>query len=985
MKRFKDKYRLVLSIIVLGLAGAVLATGHAAANGECNRIGSTSNDYDYGGYHYRIIQLGINGVIPPPPGGVVSAYYVANTPYYANNPNPHNDITKPNYFVINDSKSYISSTTCNGITGVSSTNDYGGSMIAGQPDEIDAGQGVFAWNDSSFGTIRPINMGLGLAPRPNGDPTASDGYLNGRQCLSSAPTLGFTVSLAQCNDYSGANVNRSSAVIDDSGRLVIEGNGITRTIWCTEMNTSSYYPHATPAGYKSCNPDIAGVNPPAGTGFMFRDDQTCKANLSSPDCTNPYWTLWYKGNGLPGQNSLTSFVNTDAAGYLQRMYVHYDARNTGTGGFGAQNYFTLKYPTNAGACIAFTVNGQSSGSALNVPANSILNVHADFKNTGTRPWRSSDGYSFFKGSGPAALAPNNPAPPFPGGILVTGQHATFNIQVTAPANGVSATISWRVQQNGGAVTTCSQVVTSRIDNFDQEPDTKTPTLNGAPDSPTSVNFDSGVLDTVTNGAPLIKISTLTPHYYYQKFNLATSTLGAPVDIAGTGSGTGISLNNGSTNITPGVRYDLPLNNVAVGGLSLVPGDQVCSYIRIAVGSGTIDAAGNRIATNDAFHDSTPMCTTISNLPYVSAYGGDVVAGANFAQTDGSCDPNTGQQQQIVTEYDTANKRGSGAQLRTQATGQITGFPSAFLKTNPSPGTFGTGLSTTNASTPASNVTSPNFGGNFDQAECIPDWYVDRTSLTPVPPLAGTATLDAATLDSLSSGTYYYSPTAADDGTGNFQIGGPVIPTLATIDNGKRITIYVNGDLSILGNIVYTNANTQIPNFGYWANLSDIPSLYIIAKGNIYIESEVTQLDGVYIAQQKNTDNNDDSTANGGWVYTCGSPNGYPYGINDGGHFEVYDSQGVAGNGRCSAHQLVVNGAVISQRLKLLRSGSSLRYGSSTENLATAPHACAFKATDGSQNTCAAEVFDLSPDVYLANPFTSNLGKLNAINDLPPIL
>ncbi len=983
MKYFFVRHKLVLGFVLAIFAVCIFTPGHAAANGQCIREGSVVKEYNYGGYHYRIIKLGINGVIQAP-SIVPNAWYVANSAYMASGVN-HDDPTKANYYVISDSQAYISSTTCNGGPNISGPNDYGGAMISGQPDEIDASYGVFAWINGSFGNVRPNAINLGLPPKPGGDPnpdgvlTTADGG-NGYVCVPNQPTLGGTnafglsVSLFRCNNNNASDISngysRASASLDDAGRLVVQSNGGPRTIWCTELNTSTYYPHSTPSGYVNCNPDIEGVNPPRGSGFLFRDDQTCPGNISnsSYNCNDPVWTAWYKRAGLYGQDNLTPLINADAAGYLQRLYVHYDARNTGTGGFGAANFFRLRYPTNGGICSSFTINGDNS-STVSVGPSANLNLHADYQNTGTRPWRDSDGYNFLRNSGPAPAS--NPA--FPSGIIKTGQHATFNTTVTSPAAAGTSTISWSLQQNGGVVATCSRNITVVSGNFVLYPTTLKPVLNGAPDSPSAVQFESYIDAQFTSGATVVSGVRVEPRYYVKHSDNTISGIAALGD----------NVTYTAPNITT-TRYSIKPASFATSGLGLVIGDQLCSLLEVVhPGSGTVTAQG-LISVFGPDKNTPEVCVRLTNIPYISAFGGSVVAGGNFVDSSNSCDQNPGQQ--ITTWYDTTNKKGSGSQFRAQATDQITGFPSAFLKTGAA--SFGTGLSFTNDSLSATiNPILAQYGGSFDKTDCIPSWYVDPPAGTAVNATNNVAS-GTGFLGSLSPGTYtyYYSTNIGSLKIGTDIAVAPYVNT-DSIANGVHIIVYVDGDVSIVDNIIYQNAISG------WGSLANIPSVDIIAKGNIYIHSAVTQLDGVYVAQQKNV-TLPDETSNGGWVYTCASPAGTPYGPYD-GHYEVYNSlPPTNGGGRCSGHQLVINGAVIGQKFKLLRTGSSLRYAlpgaSGAENLSSAARDCAFNPSsdaypDPNHPVCAAEVFDLSPEVYLVNPFPPSAGQLNAINDLPPIL
>src|SRR6185369_2110757 len=96
--------------------------------------------------------------------------------------------------------------------------------------------------------------------------------------------------------------------------------------------------------------------------------------------------------------------------------------------------------------------------------------------------------------------------------------------------------------------------------------------------------------------------------------------------------------------------------------------------------------------------------------------------------------------------------------------------------------------------------------------------------------------------------------------------------------GGQGSIFVDGDVYITGNVAYTA--------GPWG-VGAIPTLYIVARGNIYIDPAVSQLDGVYVSY--------------GTIYTCA-----PGGVN-----VPNTAAGVyLPGGSCHNNQLRVNGAFL---------------------------------------------------------------------------
>lgn len=201
---------------------------------------------------------------------------------------------------------------------------------------------------------------------------------------------------------------------------------------------------------------------------------------------------------------------------------------------------------------------------------------------------------------------------------------------------------------------------------------------------------------------------------------------------------------------------------------------------------------------------------------------------------------------------------------------------------------------------------------------------------------------------------YYDDTKAVDGPyrANDQHGAPN-RALVISKNGaggtiaEEDTIYVDGDAYITNNITFER------NGGY-ADVSDIPRFTIVARGNIYISPDVTEIHGVLVAQPE------DGVTDSGRIYTC-APAGIqadPVSVLDRG---LYDS--------CNKG-LAIYGAVSAKQIWFLRT-----YGTVTPPTSGPP--------------TPSEHFYFTPEVWLGRPFTSDLsGKMNnynAVSSLPPIL
>jgi len=209
-------------------------------------------------------------------------------------------------------------------------------------------------------------------------------------------------------------------------------------------------------------------------------------------------------------------------------------------------------------------------------------------------------------------------------------------------------------------------------------------------------------------------------------------------------------------------------------------------------------------------------------------------------------------------------------------------------------------------------------GGIYTAHCLDDYYTN-TRLTQTPTGFGGGNIGAQ-----ASGQYQASSSISLSGT--------------NVPHGKQITLYVNGDVTITGNITYDNI---------WdaTNQKDVPFLAIIARGNIYVAPGVTTLDGLYISQP--------DTSSGGGIFNTCTPGDF-----------------------CN-QQLVVNGAVIAQGVQLLRAhGTVGPLEQDQNNLTTNP----------------AEVFNFVPSMVMGLPYWQNVDRggavvpndIEALFSLPPV-
>lgn len=301
------------------------------------------------------------------------------------------------------------------------------------------------------------------------------------------------------------------------------------------------------------------------------------------------------------------------------------------------------------------------------------------------------------------------------------------------------------------------------------------------------------------------------------------------------------------------------------------------------------------------------CFNLPDKPYLSVYGSDVLAGGNFGQLCTALNQSASIESWAETLPSTTTWRGASSQFGAFALGSIDGFFTANLRglnavpRAPFPPvdlTFG------NTNNGTSKV-AQNSGGQSGQTTCITDYYNNRNGAPVV--------------------------------NGNIPIG-------ATGISGPQAA-YFNGDVFITGDITFNNVN----NWG--SSVSNIPSLLLVVKGNIYISPSVKRLDGIYVARP-------DDTGKRGEIITCATQFG-----------ELKPPHGACPD------KLTINGTFIARQVRFLREFGKLAEAVPNEN---------------TSNSHAGEVFNFSPEVYLSPMHSSQtrtvpFTKYDYITSLPPVL
>lgn len=311
---------------------------------------------------------------------------------------------------------------------------------------------------------------------------------------------------------------------------------------------------------------------------------------------------------------------------------------------------------------------------------------------------------------------------------------------------------------------------------------------------------------------------------------------------------------------------------------------------------------------------TETCIRIVAKPYLKVYGSDVAAGSGLETAPDTCTNNTNAAITSWNKRTPGNYAGAGVQYAGFALRAITDFATgrdnSVGLTTPSWLSF--------ANTAGVNNGSGLYGGTFGSVPCIRNYYSLRPASTSALP---------ANVSAMTTGIY--------GGTGAVTLTG------GNVNPGENITVYIDGNVFINSNITYT------PNWSY----ANTPLFQLVVRGNIYIGSGVTQLDGVYIAQRNG--------ATGGTIYTCATAAAAPT-LTNGAFYNSCNSK------------LTINGAFMANSVEFLRTRGSLSQGIVNE-------------PSGSSN--AGEVFNFNPSLWMVQPLRSGGGVDNydAITSLPPVL
>ncbi len=543
----------------------------------------------------------------------------------------------------------------------------------------------------------------------------------------------------------------------------------------------------------------------------------------------------------------------------------------------------------------------------------ISGVRVRFRNTGSQSWTSpqyalvSQGHDW----GPDSRSISTPVNP--------GGAQTFNLPaMTAPGTIGSYNFEWAVTYDDGSgqapiTATCQRTVEVTNRWIIQKPEGVPIPRARQPGDPWEANItieNTGSGDSFANGTS----GSVDVSYAFSYSGTPAAWSKAP---------------DNNLNITGGDTWAQTLNFTIPA--AAVFGDEFC----VTVTAANIEGDENGSITNAGTRVSDPICVVIAEQPYFEVHGGGISAG-------GELDPNISGTSWCSPldlngnpddPFDAVPARpgyirsvlidstlGAFSEFAAMAREDITGFGTTLARNDDL----------------KFQSTSGNPGFFHTLGSCVTDYYnhLNKTgsAITPIGFFPN------------QSGQYFVD--AGGPGN-NYNLGAIDLSTNGGPSN-RQVTLIVNGDVTITGNI--TNGN-------YTANMSnnnpddDIPAFILVASGSINIVGSVTQLDGLYVARGDG----------GGAIDTCS------------------DGPARLTTNDCT-NTLIVKGSFVADTVHLRRTSSGTLRQTTTATITK---------QDGTLfDSKAAEIFIHTPEFNLAlTKFASNRIpglQVSQITDLPPI-
>ena len=247
-----------------------------------------------------------------------------------------------------------------------------------------------------------------------------------------------------------------------------------------------------------------------------------------------------------------------------------------------------------------------------------------------------------------------------------------------------------------------------------------------------------------------------------------------------------------------------------------------------------------------------------------------------------------------------NTDSSSAEYAARVYGVIDGFYSNFK-----PPPDNTPPPSYKERTFANNDSNNIWGGHFGEpARCMPNYW------------RGAKSLNQETVDTLDLGTSDPDVLKNNDEK-LYKTTSPGVKfeltnsanSRAITDLQLKTTLYIEGDLVIRDNILNNDSVT-------WDKLNEIGFIYIIVKGNIYIDPSVTQIDAALIAYTDSATPNADKSA--GRIHTCYVEAAVGINLEDKEKPTPIDLQESINYADTCENKLVINGALIGHDIHLGR-------------------------------------------------------------------
>jgi len=338
------------------------------------------------------------------------------------------------------------------------------------------------------------------------------------------------------------------------------------------------------------------------------------------------------------------------------------------------------------------------------------------------------------------------------------------------------------------------------------------------------------------------------------------------------------------------------------------------------------------------------------LPTFKVNNGSLRTGGNFASTEGGDGRSDALDNGWLagyyrhpTSFFTSDNFGSSVDLSVLSNRQNVGVASAQKGSANSPNPTGLTFANSDATKIGSENISPKLGGAFRQGGFLGIGGGGGSFYDPEQPKNAVELTNAFNAlnngQASNSGSYYRN--------GNTLLFASDIANEAN-GKGKNISIYINDGDVLISSLFFE----QLKYAGNNWPVDGVPSFtLVVTGGDIYIDSDITQLEGVYVSKRTGGTN-----GQGGTIYTCSEKQGYkPFEAGSGAYRQ-----------NC-AKPLTVNGAFVADQINLMRTGNTLKESS----------------------TSASETFNYNKMLPFSRPAVSPSSggalQYDSITSLPPVL